>query len=385
MRASKRISSAVCVVAAVLVTGCGHGTETHPVVDTSLLQPGNYRTTPRSPEEVRTAATLDIQEALRLGEAIPLIMETDPRLIFGRVQYQQKLYTQRRPPRMTDNLSSDLPGFTVGFSTVGQRREEETLGRTVQLDILRFAEPAQAAHAAKFLADRAWTSRYPPVGPIAIPGYPEALGVVGGYGAVTTWIARDEYLLKSYIGAGVDIPPDAAALAGLTQAIFDTQLGRLRGFQPAPDDASSGLPVETENILRYSLPGPEDEAEAVMPAEVALHFTERPDLFQRAFEDARVDLIVQGGADIFRAGDVAAAERVQAFLVSRLDSEYEPVDPPAGLPGAKCAENPEEAGSLQCVFTVGRYAVRIDGAGQVQDLHQQVAAQYLLLEQLPGE
>jgi hypothetical protein len=52
------------------------------------------------------------------------------------------------------------------------------------------------------------------------------------------------------------------------------------------------------------------------------------------------------------------------------------------MPGAHCTENPEETGSLRCVFTNGRYAVLVDGADQIQELHQKTAAQYLLLNNL---
>jgi hypothetical protein len=52
------------------------------------------------------------------------------------------------------------------------------------------------------------------------------------------------------------------------------------------------------------------------------------------------------------------------------------------MPGAHCTENPEETGSLRCVFTNGRYTVLVDGADQIQELHQKTAAQYLLLDDL---
>lgn len=382
MPTSKRISSAVCTLAIIAAAGCGHDTESRAAVDTSALRPGNYRTTPRTAAEVRTPENVDIQEALRLAEFVPLIMDTDPRLVFGRVRYQRKMYTRLEPPELTDNFTAEVPGFRVGWETAGQRRAEQTLGRTVELTVLRFTEPGQAAHAAKYLSDRAWTGRYPPVATIAIPGYADAFGQVGQYDSVSTWAAHGEYLVKTYIGSGVDIPPDHTALAELTWAVLDKQFERLREFRSTSPEKLPELPVDTDDILRHALPTEAGESEAVMTPSVALHFTERPDLTERAIEDAEVDLVLRGETEIYRAGDAAGAERFAAFLDSRLDPAYETIDTPPGMPGAHCAENPEEAGSLRCVFTNGRYTVLVDGADQIQELHQKTAAQYLLLNDL---
>lgn len=379
MPTSKSLSGAVCAVAILLAAGCGHDTESRTAVDTSALQPGNYRTTPRTTAEVRTPEAVATQEALRLAEFVPLIMDTAPEMVFGRVRYQRKMYTRLDPPELTENFSAEVPGFRVGWETVGQRREEQTLGRAVELTVLRFAEPGQATHAAKYLSDRAWTSRYPPVATIAIPGYADAFGQVGQYDSVSTWVSHGEYLVKTYIGAGVDIPPDHTALAELTRAVLDTQFERLREYRPASPEE---LPVDTDEMLRHALPAEEGESEAVMSPAVALHFSERPDLTKRAIEDAQVDLVVRGGTEIYRASDAEAAERFAAYLESRLDPAYETIDSPPGMPVAHCTENPEEAGSHRCVFTNGRYTVLVDGADQIQELHQRTAAQYLLLDDL---
>ncbi|WP_432278125.1 DUF7373 family lipoprotein [Nocardia carnea] len=49
-----------------------------------------------------------------------------------------------------------------------------------------------------------------------------------------------------------------------------------------------------------------------------------------------------------------------------------------------CSENPEETSSYSCIFTTGRYTVIVGDSNQIQDLHQQVAAQYLLLDKADG-
>ncbi|WP_157181655.1 DUF7373 family lipoprotein [Nocardia testacea] len=370
-------------MATVLAASCGTDTTGEgPVVDIDALQTGNYRTTPRSPEEVRTAANIDIQEALRLGEHVPLIMETNPKLVFTRVAHQQRIFTRTDPPRIVDNFSAAAPGFIAGWETIGQRREDELHGRSVDLTVMRFSTPESAAQAARALADGLWHSRYPPVGTIPIPGYTDAFGQARAHGAVSAAVARNEFVLWAYIGGGVDIPPDQNALADLAAEVFDAQFERLRKYEPTPEMKLADLPVDRDGLLSYALPDPDGAAEAVMSAHAALHLLQRPDLTERAFDDARVDLVVHGEPEIYRAGDERAADRLHAYFVGQLGPEYRTVDSPPGVPKAHCAEDPDSTGSLVCLFTVGRYSVIMNGT-QIQDLHQKVSAQYVLLEQAP--
>ncbi|MET8797088.1 hypothetical protein ABZV91_11660 [Nocardia sp. NPDC004568] len=371
------------VVATVLAASCGTGADgADPAVDLAALQSGNYRTTPRSPEEVRTSATIDIQEALRLGEHVPLIMETNPKMVFTRVAHQQRMFTRTDPPRMVDNFSTVAPGFIAGWETIGQRREDELHGRSVDLTVMRFSTPESAAQAARAVADGLWHSRYPPVGTIPIPGYSEAFGQARAHGAISAAVARNEFVLWVYIGGGVDIPPDQIALAGLAAEVFDAQFERLRDYEPTPEAELADLPVDRDGLLSYALPDPGGAAEAVMSARTALHLLQRPDLTKRAFDDARVDLVVHAEPEIYRAADKRAADRLHAYFVDGLEPEYRTVDSPPGMPEAHCVEDPDSTGSLKCLFTVGRYSVIMDGT-QIQDLHQKVSAQYILLEQAP--
>lgn len=379
----RRLRYVVGVVATALAASCGTGASGEDsAVDIDALQTGNYRTAPRSPEEVRTSANIGIQEALRLGEHVPLIMETHPKLVFTRVAHQQRMFTRTDPPRIVDNFAAAAPGFIAGWETIGQRREDELHGRSVDLTVMRFSTPEAAAQAARAITDGLWHSRYPPVGSIPIPGYTDAFGQTRAHGAVSAAVARNEFVLWTYIGGGVDIPPDQNALADLAAEVFDAQFERLRNYEPTPEAELADLPVDRDGILSYALPEPDGAAEAVMSAHTALHLLQRPDLTKRAFEDARVDLVVHGEPEIYRAGDERAADRLHAYFVDQLEPEYRTVDSPPEIPGADCAEDPDSTGSLKCFFTVGRYSVIMKGT-QIQDLHQKVSAQYALLEQAP--
>lgn len=383
MNTLKRLTVLLPICAALIAgTACGDDTESRTAADTSALQPGNYRTTPRSPEEVRTPENIDIQEALRLGATVPMIMNANPRLVFNRVEAARKALTQKHPPQYTSfDFTSTMPGFVVGWETVGQRRENSVHGRTVELTILRFAEPHQAAHAAKFLSDADLRGSYPPTGTIAIPGYPTAIGHITKSGSISAWVPQGTFMVKAWVGAGVDIPPDPAGLADFLETILDNQFTSLQNYEPTPPDKTDKLPVDRDGLLQYTLVGSEFTAEAVMTPDVALNFLQRPDLVKRAFEDAHVDLAVHAATKIYRAVDPAAADRLKAFFASQQASGVQPVDAPPGLPTAHCTADPEETSSHSCIFTTGRYTVVIEGSNQIQDLHQQVAAQYLLLDQ----
>ena len=381
----RRLTNAICLFATIVLAGCGVGTgdgAEDPGVDVAALRTGNYRTTPRTPEELRTPANIDIQAALRLGEHVPLIMETVPKFVFNRVNNQKKMFTRLDPPKIIDNFSTVAPGFVAGFETVGQRREDELQGRSVVLTVLQFSTSGHATGAAKALADGVWHSRYPPMGTLPIPGYPGAYGQARAYGAVSAAAARNEFVLWAYLGGGVDIPPNQGELAGLACQVFDAQFDRLEDYEPTPEPEISESPVDRDGILSFALPTTDGVAEAVMSASTALHLLQRPDLTQRAFEDARVDLVVQGETEIYRAGDEQAADRVIAYFITQLDPEYRIVDSPPGMPDAHCVEDPKTTGSLKCLFTVGRYAAIVAGT-QLQDLHQKVSAQYTLLDLAP--
>lgn len=386
MRASNRLGLGLLVpIALIMSTSCGGPeSQSDPGPDAAALQPGNYRTIPRTPEEVRTPENIDVQESLRLGRYVPLIMESNPRLVFNPVEYRTKVLTPLHPPRVKDqDFHVAVPGLVAGWETVGQRREESSLGRTIELAVMAFAEPNQANHAAKFFSDMALQGSSPPVGTIGIPGYPTAIGQVSEFGSLNVWVTQGSLMIEIYIGAGVDIPPDTTALAQEVQTVLADLFSELQDYQPTPVDKLDQLPVDKDGILAFALPESEPVAEMVLDPHSVLNFLQRPDLAKRALEDSGVDLAVHGATRIYRTADSAAAERLKAYFISQLNAALQPVDSPPGLPAAHCTDDSESTSSLSCIFTTNRYVAIIDGSNQIQDLHQQVAAQYLLLDQAP--
>lgn len=384
MRYSRRLLRTAGFLATVFVAAsCGTDDAKIPEVDTSALRPGNYRTVPRSIEEIRTPLNIAVLEAVRLGRVVPPVSGVDPQLVFVHHTSAGSYYAAEHPPSEYDegvgiaNFSTAIPGLVAGWSVNGQRREKTTLGRNASITLLRFTDAARAEHAARILAT---SPRNKLVRAIEIPGHPRARGHVTEYNSVMTWTPHDAYLIYTYVGAGVDIPPDQRPLAELTKRLLDTQLENLRGYTPTPPAELAGLPVDVDGMLARTLP-PTDKgtAEAVITPAMARQLVGRTDLTGRAFDDAGVDLVVRAEPWIYRTEDVSAAQRLQAHFVSRLDPEYRIVESPPGMPRAYCAEHSEQTATLQCIFTNDRYTVVLGGQ-QLQDLHQKAAAQYLLLE-----
>ncbi|MGW0182019.1 DUF7373 family lipoprotein [Nocardia sp. NPDC003345] len=383
-RAGRTLATGACsVVMALLVAGCGGGgSPATPQVDASALQPGNYPTIPRTDEQLRTPANTELLEPLRMAEAVPRIAEIDPKLAYVHVSTAGKFFTAQHPPTKYDegigleNFSAAIPGLIAAWGGNGQRREDTVLGRNASITLMRFSDPAAAAHAAAVLAD---ARRDSVKNSIEIPGHPLSHGRITRYDAVAAWVPHAEFMIYTYVGAGVDIPPDPNPLATLTARLLDAQIEKLRNFRPTPVSELERLPLDRDGLMAVTLPPDEGVGEMVLPPEVALQLAPRPGLTQRAFDDARVDLVMRGASSIYRAADAPAAKRLQAFFVSQRDSSYQAVDPPPGLPSASCAEETETIKRIECAFTHGRHTVVVE-AGQLQDVHQKAAAQYLLLD-----
>ncbi|MEU1985247.1 hypothetical protein [Nocardia sp. NPDC019395] len=382
----KLIGYTACVLVVALTAGCGtSGSDAGPApeIDPSRLRPGNYRTAPRTAEEIRRPINIEILESVRLKSILPEIYDIDPKLVFAHLSSAKAMYTPQHPPTEYDegvgakDFAVAVPGLIAGAAASGQRRESSPLGRNATIKLLRFANASQAAHAADLLAAEA---RDDLKGPVEIPGYPAARAAVSKFDSVMSWVPHGEFMTYTYVGMGVDIPPDHRPLIDLTKRLLDKQVENLAGFRPTPLDRVAELPVDIDGLLTYALPPTDDVIpESVVTAQVARQMVDRPDLARRAFEDARVDLVVRGGPTIYRTADSAAATRLQAHFVSQVDPEYHPVDPPPGFPTANCVQNSSFTSWLECIFTSGRYTVTLEGQ-QLQDLHQQVSAQYLLLQ-----
>lgn len=385
-----RITLACLTALLTLTVGCGSEQETS--VDTSALDPGNYPTAPRDLSTLRTEDGGAVRESIRLGGLVPLPMDLDSRLVYGRTNFVGHHYTARNPPHRgsgisnLENFGEQVPGLVAGWHTGGSRRAKRTFGLDVSVGLLRFTTPEQATHAMHVLAD-ASAEKYPPKQPLEIPGYPTGRIHLTAHDSVQSWTAQDDYLLWTFVSDGLATPPDPAPLLDFTKKLFDRQFELLRGSTPTPVGELANTPIDDllARTLAAERPGTLDDVTGAYTVPAALHLESRPDLARRAFEDARVDLVAYAGTRVYRAGDTAAAIRLTAFLAAQAPSGYDPIAAPPGLPEARCfREDPGPPQSARiilehrCYLSHGRYVAEVT-ANQPQDLAQRVSAQYLLL------
>ncbi|WP_327095513.1 hypothetical protein OIE68_36835 [Nocardia vinacea] len=383
-------------IAAALATtaACGGSDDPAPAVDVSKLEAGNYPTTPRDIDKQRTTETGAVQESIRLAEFVPLMMDLDSRMIYNHRPFYLHPFTPQNPPRngwlggSVDNFAAAAPGLVAGWTTSGHRRKDSSLGLNIDLTLLRFSNNAQAKTAMDVFSDEK-NDKYPGKGPLSIPGYPNAKSTLSQYDAVKTWIARDDYLLYTYVGNSLATPPDPAPLIDFTKMLFDKQFELLKGYTPTPSDKVAQEPADIDGLVARTLANQPAEGYADITGaytpHAALHLEERPDITKRAFDDAEVDLIAHSESSIYRTADPAAANRLTASFLDQLTGLFEPTDSPPGLPTAKCSKKLENDATKSrnlvefiCYLTYDRYVATIT-ANQRQDLDQKLAAQYKLL------
>ncbi|MFC9892377.1 hypothetical protein ACFVMC_01670 [Nocardia sp. NPDC127579] len=367
---------------ALLVTGCGAGDSAGPSAEPAKLDAGNYPITPRNLDRERTAETGAIQEALRLGGVVPLMMDLDSRLVYGRPGVAGKVTAQHPPGTWVtpdERFGELVPGLIAGWRTAGSRRDSTQLGLNAELALLRFANPDLAANAARVLAEENHR-KYPPKGPLEIAGHP-GHSFLSQYDAVDTWVSRGDFLVRLYVSNALATPPDPAPLLDFAKRVLDKQFELLAGFTPTVADELAELPVDSEGLLARTLPaerpGTYEDPTGVYTAAADLHLRERPDRMRPAYADAGVDLVASAGSRVYRTRDAAAAQRLLAALSAPLTATHYPYDSPPGLPDAKCYK--DKTGPRFLCYLAYEHLVAEVEAAQPADLNQRMAAQYQLL------
>lgn len=405
-----RIALAALVIAA--LAGCGGtvaGTATRETssaaaaVSPGSLDPGTYPTSARAPLGV--AGTEDagrLVEGRRMAGYVAGPWQADPGLIG--VGPAAAVVLERRDqiwvvvwPSM---LSRFPPGpFIVGFTC--DRRSADPKDPTSLRDaVLRYADPGAAAAAARGLVDGAMnmpvftgsTQPVPaePARAVPIPGHPEATGVLytRPEGAnlirdLTVVSARGPYLLIQVV-SGAAGPDRAAELAGRT---LDLQVPLIEQFQPTDPAQFATLALDPTGLLARTVPLKPGQGDSMSNGTYdragALRLEDNPIQAGRAFDDAGVDVVAVSQTTVYQAADGDGAERLARALGD--DTAARPASQPAsavpGLPQSRCVRIDDSGGLIPkhwCIATAGRYAFKAV-ARQLDNAHQQMAAQYLML------
>lgn len=363
-------------------------------VQLGLLVTGPYPTEPTAAMGLAGPRGLVI-EGQRMAEYVVGPWEVDATLL-----YPDWLPTvPLKDAEMVGNLIGDpsvaevarahrfVAGFSAPRSSARSLAEaDHDLKRLLNV-VLRFPDPLAASAAA---AELAATARYPSedpatVEPIAIPHHRAARAVSYNIGeggrAVTSFAAHGSYVIYNYAFArkGVDVAAELIALN------LDLQMPRLDLFSPTSPGNLADLPLDPSGLLAKTLPmksGPIATSGMFEPF-AALHYQSDPVKSKRWFDDVDLQEMSQRGQTVFAVKNEAAAVRLAEDFATemgdRTGSRF--IDRVAGLPDSRCFEDQEAKSRsvrYSCVVAAGRYTI-LASAGQIRDLHQQTAAQYLLL------
>ncbi|MGV9820308.1 DUF7373 family lipoprotein [Nocardia xishanensis] len=362
-----------------------------PAIDVAALDSGNYPSIPRDANAIRSEQTGAALEAVRIGEHVPLPVEID-----GKFPFQRLVDTDRRltPDRTStpysidrEELSSLLQGYVTGWEASAERRPVLSIGRAVEMQILRFTDASHADESTRRLAERQAVNL--PGETVAIPGFPKAKAKWSpSKKYLDAWLTQDALVLYVHMDDPLSEPPEVAPLVSFAQKAFTDLLEALKGYTPSPLDKLGTLPLDPEGLLGRTLPLEQAQKRKydqslVMPAQAALHFERYPGLTRAAFLDAQVDLVAYSGARVYRTADADAAERLRAAFTELDPTGYAPVDSPPKLPTAKCFDTKDKKRNSPqyppvCFLVYDRYVARVT-ATNIQQLHQKAAAQYKLL------
>ncbi|MEC3954516.1 hypothetical protein VMT65_15850 [Nocardia sp. CDC153] len=351
-------------------------------MDVSQLDPGNYPVVPRQIANRTADITVGdlIQESIRIAEHMPLPVEVDDRLIYGQGGHA---ITADYPPMGVDDFNDRAPGLIAGWETGGRHRSDYSLGLSVDLTVMRFTTSAQASAAVDFLVGD-HDPQYPDRGPVTVAGYPGAKSVLTYSESVKTLFAQDNYVYWLFTSDDLTVPEGPGLLLDTTRKVLDHTVDSMKGFQPTPVDKLAGLATDPDELLGRTLPAGKGQiwaTEGLYPPHAALGVDDRPAATKRAFDEAGVDVVAHALSGLYRAKDAAAAQHLTGAFIDQLTDRYKPIDPPPGLPTARCLQTRDDdavGARFVCYLPYERYLAEVS-ADQSQDLRQRVSAQYELL------
>ncbi|KIU17075.1 DUF7373 family lipoprotein [Mycolicibacterium llatzerense] len=399
------VNCGAALVVAVLAAGCGGGstqsspatssakpaTSTAPpppaIVAPAQLKPGAYPTKAHEPYGTAGAPEVGAKvEAQQLAGYVVGPWEVDSTLT---------------EPYLSTYFVIDAPGALAQFgpesiaSAAGRHNfidgfasARESATKSVLINgVLRFAGPADATAAASEMNAAALQLkiRGAEPKPVALPEHPDALAStydVDSRGAkVTTarsFTARGPYVLIQ-LAQSTGGPDPAIAL--VAKAI-GAQVRAIEPFKPAAELAA--VPVDPTGLLALTLltDAPRNSQNAVYSGTGALHFQSNPIASGKVFQDNGVTGFARGKTSVYQAKDPSSAVNVaNAFGKEVSVDGTETADPVPALTLSRCIllANPKQ---FYCVAPAGNYAIEARGA-ELKDVHEQVAAQYILLTAKP--
>ncbi len=402
MFAQRRTSGALAAAVLVLLgAGCATSVDGVARPDPQIadaqttLDSGNYPTTPRPP--LGTAGPAGhLVEARRMAEVLTQPFEVDPELVssgglgIGNGVIQNAAATSKAFPEPIPEGADH--NFVAGFTAI--RDNPGVQKKSLHNTLLRFATPEDADAAAEDMAARSRepiyfsSARYKkPTSPIGIPRHPETTAVtfegVSNQGVIA-FTTRGPFVLGQ-VTLSIDGREAAAQLVADT---LDKQIPILDAFTLTPADQLVELPLDPDGLLARTLLPPEGARTVSMGSygpRGFLTFSTAPDRDEKLFEETGVTAIASSGTTVYQARDAAGAEVLLTGFAEQARAliGLRDADRVEGLPEAVCLTGNRSVGETAlyqyyCLATADRYLIEAN-AGQPDDAHQMLAAQYLML------
>ena len=114
---------------------------------------------------------------------------------------------------------------------------------------------------------------------------------------------------------------------------------------------------------------------AVYGTRGAQHFQTNPIGSQTLFKDTGITDVAMGNTNVYQTRNPGAAVMVTNSFSEEVAKEAKPADPVTALPDSHCWALPK---GFYCVAPAGQYAIEARSE-QLLDVHQQLAAQYVML------
>ena len=357
------------------------------VVDPSLLDGGPY---PVKPQPALGTAGTPLRGAMvdaqRMANYVLGPWEVDLAL---KTQYSMgalalnntEALSQLGPPELA--TVSGRHNFINGFATARQAEDRKNLLNAV----LRFDDPPSAAAAVADLRQTTLTepSNWASIQRVAIPGHPDAMATSSTVIDPKTrrqWIAVRSFAVHGpYVF--MQLAQSVGDLAPALQLVANTiNLQRILIDQfPATDPADfAEIAVDPTGLLARTLLLPPGEATTVQNARFgkrgALHFQRDPVWSSALFDKTVMDLAARAKTNVYRLSDAYAALVVVDELAADVAATAgKPVDRVEFMPASRCIQRTRD---FYCVAPADRWVIEAHSRS-LEDVHQQVAAQYRLL------
>ncbi|CAJ1578330.1 DUF7373 family lipoprotein [[Mycobacterium] wendilense] len=365
-------------------------------VNTALLDPGGFATTPRTDLDgtAGTAAEGARLEARRMAEAVVVPFEVDLGLSLPDPEWNRGFTSPLElQPMLPKSVAVAIQSnnFIAGFRT---KAAGPTLDRSLTNIVLRLATSEDARRAVSGMANGSeWEQSgrdgrtTPARRALPIPDRPDSVAFLAqprGRADLFVYTTHGPFVLVQMV---LDSGTDAALKLALHTV--DRQRAALDSFEPTPVDELAALPMDPTGLLARSVPGYgrglSPHAAGAYGPHGALHFMSKPDRARQVFTEAGVSAAAVALATVFQARDPdGAAHLVEQFLGDYVNEVYGRSEPVPGLPASRCLFAPEGStpdlrlASYYCVVAYDKYVIVVQEAN-IAEAHRALAAQYLLI------